>query len=129
MLLEKFKQVLFEAPLIRLLIQITSNVLTAFFSGTLVYEITLSGKLDWNALYHASSTYCILFVVSLTAWYSKITYQLDTDILKFGDIDYCTAYMRSKCLPEAAEQYKQAIRTGNKDALANAKSELKRLLK
>jgi hypothetical protein len=39
------------------------------------------------------------------------------------------AYMRSKCLPEAAEQYKLLIKNGTGGELKQAMDELKKILK
>lgn len=76
-----------------------------------------------------SSFYGLLITTIVIYCYNKALYQIDKDILKFADSEYCIAYVRSKCLPEAAEQYRVAIRTGNRGELANAMQELKRVLK
>lgn len=49
--------------------------------------------------------------------------------MRFSDNDYCMAYMRSQCLPEAAEQYKRKIRDGEGGELKQAMDELKKVLK
>jgi len=43
--------------------------------------------------------------------------------------DYCLAYMRSKCLPEAAEKYKEKIRGGEGGELLQIMAEFKKSLK
>jgi hypothetical protein len=71
----------------------------------------------------------LLVTAAAIYWYNKAIYRIDRDVLKFADSEYCVAYVRSKCLPDAAEQYRIAIRTGNKGELTNAMSELRRILK
>lgn len=125
----KLKEVILEAPLARAVFQVLSNVLVAVFSGAFVFQISTSTGLEWSQFYKQSSFYGLVITTIVIYWYNKALYQIDKDILKFADSEYCIAYVRSKCLPEAAEQYRAAIRTGNRGELASAMQELKRVLK
>lgn len=129
MTLNKLKEILLEAPLARAVFQVMSNVLVAVFSGSFVFQISTATGLDWSQFYMQSSFYGLIFTTIVIYWYNSALYQIDKDILKFADSEYCIAYVRSKCLPEAAEQYRVAIRTGNRGELSSAMQELKRVLK
>ena len=125
----RLKEILLEAPLARAVFHVASNVLVAVFAGAFVYQITGTKGLEWSEFYKHSSFYCLVITTAIIYWYNKVLYQRDRDILKFADTEYCIAYMRSKCLPEAAEQYRLAIRRGDRGELINAMKDLKRVLK
>jgi hypothetical protein len=55
-------------------------------------------------------------------------YKHEREIAKFLDNEYCVAYIRSQCLPEAAERYKELIRNGDVGQLEQAMAEIKRIL-
>ena len=129
MTLTMAKEIVLEAPLARALFHVMSNVSIAIFAGAFVFQISTPTGLEWHDFYEQTSFYGLLTTAAAIYWYNKAIYQIDRDVLKFADSDYCVAYVRSKCLPDAAEQYRIAIRTGNKGELANAMRELKRVLK
>lgn len=129
MALTKLKELVLEAPLTRALFHVLSNVAIAVFSGAFVFQISTPAGLEWHDFYRQTSFYGLLITAAAIYWYNKAIYQLDKDVLRFADSEYCIAYVRSKCLPDAAEQYRIAIRTGNKGELSNAMRELKRVLK
>ena len=126
---QKLKDILLEAPLARAVFQVMSNVLVAVFSGAFVFQISTSTGLDWSQFYKQSSFYGLIITTIVIYWYNRALYQIDKDVLKFADSKYCIAYVRSKCLPEAAERYRAAIRSGNRGELSSAMQELKRVLK
>jgi len=61
--------------------------------------------------------------------YNRALFDHETNVLKFSDSEYCLAYMRSKCLPEAAEKYKEKIREGEGEEFLKIMAELKRSLR
>jgi hypothetical protein len=102
---------------------------SAIFSGTFVFEITTQAGLDWKAFYRTKSFYCLILTVVIIYLYNRAVYVHEKKINSFRDKDYCLAYMRSKCLPEAAEKYRERIRSGNGGELEQAMSELKKILR
>jgi len=58
----------------------------------------------------------------------RAIYSRETEIHNFMDADFCVAYMRSKCLPEAADRYRKMIREGNGGEMKQAMDELKKIL-
>ena len=104
-------------------------IVVGVLSGTLVSEITIDGAVTWKHTYKAISTYGLILVSIISYHYYKTVYLHEKSIEKFLDDDYCRAYMRSKCLPEAAERYKESIRTGNGGELLQAMKEFERILK
>lgn len=104
-------------------------LLTGVFSGALVTEITVNGVVTWKKFYTSNSFYALVVLSVCTYLYNKSIYLFEKQVSKFSDTEYCTAYVRSKCLPEAAEKYKQLIRSGNGGELKQAMDELKKVLK
>jgi len=60
--------------------------------------------------------------------YNYHMYKKESDISKFKDDDYCTAYIRSQCLPEIAAKYKETIKSGNISNLRDITAEIKRIM-
>ena len=70
-----------------------------------------------------------MFIALFVYVYYRAVYIYDKNVERFLDDDYCRAYMRSKCLPEAAERYKEIIRNGEGGELEEAMQEFERILK
>jgi hypothetical protein len=104
-------------------------IFVGVLSGTFVVEITVEGKLDWALFYKSKSFYGLCVVTLICYLYFRELYHYERQTEKFLDADYCVAYMRSKCLPEAAERYKEIIRKGNFGELARAMDEVERILR
>lgn len=104
-------------------------IFSGVFSGTFIIEITNETGINWRAFYKAKSFFCLLFIVWVIYFYNKAIYIYEREINRFRDKDFCLAYMRSKCLPEAAEKYKKMIRDGEGGELKKAMDETKRILK
>lgn len=92
-------------------------------------EISTSDGLDWSEFYQAKSFYGLLATVVVSYIYNRKAYQYEREVERFQDDDYCRAYMRSKCLPEAAENYRELIRSGAKGELVKAMREFEKILK
>lgn len=104
-------------------------VISGVLSGAFIVEITVGGSLDWTLFYKARS-FCALIVLTLIIYiYHRLVYRREVEISKFSDTDFCVAYMRSKCLPEAAERFKQLIRDGRGGELVEIMEEVKLSLK
>lgn len=103
-------------------------IITGVLSGTFVSEIANKSGLNWSLFYKTKSFYGLLFITILLYFYHRALYAYETKIMSFSDPDFCLAYMRSKCLPEAAEKYKEKIRNGNGGELVQIMTELKKSL-
>jgi len=71
----------------------------------------------------------LLLIVVIIYFYNRALFNHETSITRFSDSDYCLAYIRSKCLPEAAEKYKEKIRDGEGGELLQVMVELKKSLR
>jgi hypothetical protein len=85
----------------------------------------LTGKLAKSS----KSAYGLMVLVFIIYKYNRAVYLREKEITRFSDNDYCIAYIRSQCLPEAAVQYKRKIRDGQGGELKQAMDELKKVLK
>lgn len=103
---------LFELPGWKTFFAVVIPVIVGILSGTFVAEISNGSLMDWSAFYRAKSFYGLLVMVVLSYVYNRAAYLYEREVVRFLDDDYCRAYMRSKCLPEAAERYKTLIRSG-----------------
>ena len=126
---DKFDEFVVESPGLRTLFFAVFPILFGIFAGTFVFEITTPSGLAWVTFYKSRSLYCLLALTIAFYWYSRKVYLHDRELSRFLDADYCTAYMRSKCLPQAAERYKELIRNGNGGELQQAMTELRKILK
>lgn len=127
--LSSVKAFLIESPGWRTFFSFVIPILAAFFSGTFVTELTINGVLSWKSFYSTISFYVLIVLSTLIYVYNKAIYLHDKGISKFADTEYCTAYVRSKCLPEAAKKYQELIRTGNGGELKQAMDEIRKILK
>lgn len=123
------KEALIESPAWRTIFAFIVPVLAGVLSGVFVTEITNNSQIEWSIFYKAKSFYALLALSVIMYLYNKEIYLYERELSKFLDADYCLAYMRSKCLPEAAERYKHLIRTGGGGELKQAMDELKKVLK
>lgn len=120
---------LLESPGWKTLFAVTIPAIVGVLAGTFVAEISNAGRLDWSATFRAKSLYGLLAMFFLSFLYYRVVYMHEREVRRFLDDDYCRAYMRSKCLPEAAERYKASIRSGDKGELVSAMRELEKILK
>lgn len=127
--LKGIKEAIIESPGWRTFFAFVVPIVSSIFTGLFVTEVTVAGEIDWASFYKAKSFYGLIVIGICLYLYNKTIYLHDREISRFLDSDYCTAYMRSKCLPEAAEKYKQLIRDGDGGELKQAMDELKRILK
>lgn len=123
------KASILESPGWKTLFSTIIPIIVGILSGVFVAEITIDGFIVWSQAYKAKSAYGLLIVGLASYSYYKAIYLYEKSIEKFLDDDYCRAYMRSKCLPEAAERYKESIRSGNGGELTQAMREFERILK
>jgi hypothetical protein len=120
---------LLESPGWKTFFSVVIPAIVGVLSGTFVAEISDAGSLDWSVTFRAKSFYGLLAMAFLSYLYYRALYLYEREVLRFLDDDYCRAYMRSKCLPEAAERYKASIRSGDKGELVSAMKELEKILK
>jgi hypothetical protein len=118
-----------ESPGWKTFFSVVIPVIVGILSGMFVVEISHKGGLDWSSFYRAKSFYGLLAMMLLTYGYHRAVFLYEREVLRFLDDDYCRAYMRSKCLPEAAERYKTLIRSGDKGELVGAMKEFEKILK
>lgn len=124
-----FKAALLESPGLKSLFSVVIPIITGILSGTFIIEITTSQGLRWLSFYQSLSFYGLLFLVVVIYFYNRAVYVHEREIKQFLDNDFCIAYMRSKCLPEAAERWKELIRNGMGGELRQAMDELKKILR
>jgi len=125
----KLRQYILESPGCRTVLSTVIPVVAGVLSGTFVLEITPPAGLDWGLFYKAPSFYALCMLTVVIYWYNRELYLYEREIDRFLDSDYCIAYMRSKCLPEAAERYRELIRSGAGGELKQAMDELRKILK
>jgi hypothetical protein len=104
---------------------LSSGVLCSAF----VAEISTPAGLKWSLALSVPSFYAMIGLGLAVFFHTRALYRHETRAERFIDEEYCTAYMRSQCLPEAAERYKALIRKGNIGELERAMEEVKRVLK
>jgi len=104
-------------------------ILSGILAGTFISEISTPNGLDWKLAWTAKSTYGLIVLTIIIYKYNKALFLREKEVRQFLDTDYCIAYMRSQCLPEAAEKYKCLIRNGQGGELKQAMDEIKKVLK
>ena len=118
-----------KTPAIKTLIFGISTIVSGVLSGAFIYEITLTGFLNWKFFYRTKSLYLIFSWLLMIYVYSHILYKKEVDVLRFKDDAYCKAYIRSQCLPAIAARYRYAVEIGNTSELKDITSEIKRIMK
>ena len=104
---------------------VASGVLCSAF----IVEISDSSGLHWSRCLQAPTFYALIGLSILVFLHTRAIYQHETSVERFLDDSYCKAYMRSQCLPEAAQKYKELIRSGQVGELEKAMNEFRRSLK
>lgn len=99
-----------------------------FINGIILIEQNNSFPFYISNIFKTKSFYALILIMLLLYLYQRNLFKFETDILNFKDSEYCMAYLRSKCLPEMAEKYKNAIRNGSGDELLQAADVLQRAL-
>ena len=125
---ELLNKCLLDSPASKTVFAFVLPILCGVLSGTLVMEITRSNVIDWTLLKTAKSAYGLLLLILVIYKYNRAIYRREKEIARFLDNDYCVAYMRSQCLPQAAERFKRLIRDGQGGELKQAMDELKKVL-
>ena len=124
----QIRKKLFESPGCKTAIFVVSAMLAGIFSGIFVAEMTAETGIVWQDFYKTKSFYVLLFLTVLIYLYNREAFLYERNILNFKDTEYCIAYVRSKCIPEAADRYRNLISDGKVDELEQAMDEVKRLL-
>lgn len=127
--LSDIKLIIIESPAWKTVFAFIVPLVAGVLSGLFVSEISSNTGIIWENFYKAKSFYGLLVLGLCMYFYNKAVFLHERELSRFLDADYCTAYMRSKCLPEAAERYKQLIRSGDGGELKQAMDELKKVLK
>jgi len=120
---------LLESPSWKTFFSVIIPAITGIMSGLFIAEISGPSGLKWSSFYHTRSFYGLLIIFVIIYLYNKTLYNHETAIDRFSNDQYCLAYMRSKCLPEAAENYRKKIREGQGGELTQVMEELKESLK
>lgn len=120
---------LLDSPGWRTFVYCTFSAVSGVLSGTFVAEITTTTGLDWSLSPKTYSLWALAITTGAQSIYARAVYKREASIEDFKDRAYCVAYMRSKCLPEAAEKYKEVIRSGNVGELEKVMSEVEKVLK
>ena len=127
--LKGIKEAIVESPGWRTFFAFVVPIVASVFTGLFVKELTTPQGIIWLSFYKTISFYVLILIGICLYQYNKSIYVHDKEVSRFLDSDYCIAYMRSKCLPEAAERYKKLIRNGDGGELKQAMDELKKVLK
>lgn len=118
-----------ESPAVRAFMNVIMPILSGLLSGVFTAQITGPKGLEWGRCIDAWALYPLVVFALLLFFYTRALYLHQTHVLNFANPDFCIAYMRSKCLPQAAEKYKELIREGKGGELTQAMAELKKSLK
>ena len=120
---------LLESPVWKTVFSVTLPVIAGVLSGIFIAEISSAQGIQWKTFYKAWSFYGLLGLIIVVYLYNRALYLREREIMQFSDSEFCIAYMRSKCLPEAAERHKEMIRSGEVGELLKIMTELKESLK
>ena len=118
-----------DSPAAKTAAFVVGTILTGILCGTFVTEITRDGELKWRLFYQSPSFYALCVIGVILFLYNREVFLYDRDILRFKDMEFCAAYIRSKCLPAAVEMYEAKIRAGDLHELDEAMKEIRRILK
>jgi len=129
MTIKGLKEALIESPSSRTVFGFIVPLVSGVLSGIFVNEISTPTGILWKLFYKAPSFYGLIFLGIIIFLYNRALYLHEKEMMRFLDSDYCVAYMRSKCLPEAAERYKSLIRSGDGGEFEKAMDELNKVLK
>ena len=127
--ISSIRATILESPGWKTFFSVVIPIVVGVLSGIFVTEIATIDGLDWSLFYKAKSFYGLIVISMVVYAYYRAVYLYEKNLEKFIDDDYCRAYMRSKCLPEAAERYKEKIRSGEGGELEAAMEEFERILK
>ena len=119
----------FDSPGWKTLFSVVLPIIAGVLSGTFVAELIGPQGINFKIFYKTYSFYGLTLLTIVIYLYNRAIYLREKEISKFSDADFCVAYMRSKCLPEAAERYKEIIRQGHGGELVQIMAELKKSLK
>jgi hypothetical protein len=128
-LLATIRNTLLDSPACRTFFNAILPIAAGVLSGAFTFEITYGSTIRWAVFYKTKSFYWLLALSVLIYIYNRAVYKRDTEVDRFLDVDYCKAYMRSQCLPEAAERYRDLIRRGKIGELQRAMTEVDNILK
>lgn len=127
--MSRFKAYILQSPEWKTLFSVVFPIAIGVISGAYVNEITTPEGVKWARSFILPSFYLLITATILMVVFHRVVYLHETSVDKFRDDQFCMAYVRSKCLPEAAERYKQLIRSGDGGQLKQAMDELKKALK
>jgi hypothetical protein len=125
----KVAAALVTSPGIKTIATVCNVTLCGILSGAFIAEISGPAGLRWGTFYLQKSFYALVVLAILTYLWNRLIYSYEKDILRFADEEYCLAYMRSRCLPAAAERYTVMILNGEGGELERAMEEMRRILK
>ena len=117
-----------DSPGWKTFVFIAANTVSGVCASSFIVEISDSHGLHWDRFHHSPSFYVLLVAAAAMFVVQRAIYSRETEIHNFMDADFCVAYMRSKCLPEAADRYRKMIREGNGGEMKQAMDELKKIL-
>ena len=127
--LQHIKKIVFTSPIWRAFFSVGWTLLSGVLCSSFVAEISTPKGLDWSHTLRAPTFYGLIVLAIGVALYTRSLYRYETAMERFLDDEYCKAYMRSQCLPEAAERYKELIRVGQVGELERAMNEVKKVLR
>lgn len=117
------------SPKARTGISVGLSILTGLLTAAYVNELTVDGTIQWALTFSRLTFYLLMTAVALNYFYYKNIYEVEIEIMKFSDNEFCMVYARSKLLPDAITQAKTEIRSGNVEEFEAAMVRFKRALK
>src|SRR5260370_24879645 len=98
----KAREYLFELPGLRTFFSAIIRIVACVLSGIFVIEITTSSGLAWGVFYKARSFYALGALSLAIYWHNRALSLYQPEDPPFMHADYCIAYIRTRCFPEAA---------------------------
>ena len=122
------KEKIVSSPFIKTIISVSSIIISGILCGIFVAEITINGTIQIRCFYKTYSFYCLFIYIIMVYLYYRFLYVAENKILDFKDIDYCNAYVKSKCLPALTERYAELIKNGKSIELREISINIKELI-
>lgn len=120
---------IYKSPAFKTWAFVLSVILSNILGGAFLMEIFIKGVIRWDMFYLTKSFYLIIIWGIVVYVYNRYAYIYEMDIIKFKDNEYCSAYIRSQCLPELAKKYNESIKNGQMSELRNIMQAVKGIIK
>jgi hypothetical protein len=125
----ELKAKLIISPSGKLLGFIISNILSALVLTGLVHSISdLEGNITWSKIFTTWYSLILIILILVYYFYLKAIYNVENDIEKYKDAEYCMAYVRMASLPEFSRNIREQLRKGDHTGLGDTLDVLKKII-